>query len=275
MEGRQMTRTHLPEKAGLVPRCISRTGVNVGFAMELGHYLDLTDGVPQSERLFDLLSAFALRLDCPWTAYCSVTSDQKPQNPKRRHPMVNYPDDWQERYFEMGFEKIDPILKTGRNRVSAFRWSEIYGAASTTKSERLFFEEAAKCGLRSGVSIPLHGPGDSFAITSFAGPSDHELQSSAITYLHLAALHFHLKVARHPASHNPRSIPKLTLRELECLLWASRGKSSWEIGTIVGISQNTVNFHIRKAMGKLNTSSRTVAAIKAVNFGLMECVESK
>ncbi|MCW1412956.1 helix-turn-helix transcriptional regulator [Rhizobium sp. 1AS11] len=62
----------------------------------------------------------------------------------------------------------------------------------------------------------------------------------------------------------------LSPREKECILWVARGKSSWDIGIILGISQNTVNFHIKNVMRKLNVSTRTVAAIKAVNFGIIE-----
>jgi DNA-binding CsgD family transcriptional regulator/TolB-like protein len=61
----------------------------------------------------------------------------------------------------------------------------------------------------------------------------------------------------------------LSLREQTCLSWAAQGKSSWDIGEILAISENTVNFHIKNAMRKLETTSRTVAAIKAVQLGII------
>ncbi|ARQ13317.1 response regulator domain-containing protein (plasmid) [Rhizobium etli] len=64
--------------------------------------------------------------------------------------------------------------------------------------------------------------------------------------------------------------PDLSSRERECILWVARGKSSWDIGHILGISDNTVNFHIKNAMRKLEVSSRTVAAVKALNSGIIE-----
>ena len=39
----------------------------------------------------------------------------------------------------------------------------------------------------------------------------------------------------------------LTGRELECLEWVSHGKTSWEIGTILDLSERTVNFHLSNA----------------------------
>jgi LuxR family transcriptional activator of conjugal transfer of Ti plasmids len=62
----------------------------------------------------------------------------------------------------------------------------------------------------------------------------------------------------------------LSEREKACLLWTARGKSSWEIGRILSISENTVVFHIKNAMRKLGTSNRTLAAVKALQLGLIE-----
>jgi LuxR family transcriptional activator of conjugal transfer of Ti plasmids len=62
----------------------------------------------------------------------------------------------------------------------------------------------------------------------------------------------------------------LSRRESECLRWTAHGKSSWDIGKILSISENTVKFHIKNAMNKLGTSSRTVAVVKAIKLGLID-----
>lgn len=54
----------------------------------------------------------------------------------------------------------------------------------------------------------------------------------------------------------------LTKRERECLHWVSKGKTSWEVSTILGISERTVNFHIQNCMRKTNSSNRQHATIK-------------
>ena len=63
---------------------------------------------------------------------------------------------------------------------------------------------------------------------------------------------------------------ELSSREKACLSWTALGKSSWEIGRILSISENTVIFHIKNAMRKLGTSNRTVTAVKAIQLGLIE-----
>jgi len=39
----------------------------------------------------------------------------------------------------------------------------------------------------------------------------------------------------------------LTARELECMHWAAMGKTSWEIGSIIGLTERTINFHLARA----------------------------
>ncbi|MGZ2386106.1 helix-turn-helix domain-containing protein [Rhizobium brockwellii] len=64
--------------------------------------------------------------------------------------------------------------------------------------------------------------------------------------------------------------PRLTQREKECLSWVAKGKSSFAISRILGISEHTVHFHIKNILLKLNVSSRFVAVQKAARLGLIQ-----
>ncbi|MER8634237.1 autoinducer binding domain-containing protein [Mesorhizobium opportunistum] len=221
------------------------------IAVELGRFLDQTDGIAQSEKLFGLLSAFALNFDCLWIAYGPLTPNQKISKRLRRDSpiMLNYPDGWQERYLKMGYGRIDPIVKKSRTGAGAFRWSEVYKDASTTENERRVLDEAAMFGLRSGITVPLHRPAGSFRIMSFAQSRDHEFHNRRISYLQLTALHFHLRVTKFANWSVVKQLPNISLREKKCVLWTARGKSSREIGIILGISRNTANFQLKNVMG--------------------------
>ncbi|MBM7488009.1 DNA-binding CsgD family transcriptional regulator [Bradyrhizobium sp. USDA 3686] len=61
----------------------------------------------------------------------------------------------------------------------------------------------------------------------------------------------------------------LSEREKQCLLWVEEGKSSWAIGVILKVSENTVNFHVKNAMRKLETTSRTQCVVKARRLRLI------
>lgn len=61
----------------------------------------------------------------------------------------------------------------------------------------------------------------------------------------------------------------LTGRELQCLDWVSRGKTSWETATILGLSERTVNFHLRNACRKLDVYGRQACVARAIHLGLL------
>lgn len=244
-----------------------------GAGVEFCRYLDQTHGVALPQEMFDLLAAFAQKLDCPWIAYRPLTSGQETLEQLCRDPatMLNYPNEWQKRYFDMGYYKIDPLIKKVRHRVGALQWKDVYDDANTTEDERRIFDEAAMFGLGAGVTVPLHGPNGNLAMMSFAQSSSHDMPSKVVTYLELSALNFRLRIDKYETSRRvDREVPYLSTREKECIFWVSRGKSSFDIGAILGISENTVNFHIKNAMNKLSCSSRTVAVVKALKLGIID-----
>lgn len=61
----------------------------------------------------------------------------------------------------------------------------------------------------------------------------------------------------------------LTTRELTCLGWAAIGKTSWEMGVILGLTERTVNFHIHNACKKLQVHSRQAAITAVLQAGLL------
>jgi DNA-binding CsgD family transcriptional regulator len=63
--------------------------------------------------------------------------------------------------------------------------------------------------------------------------------------------------------------PKLSERELECLEWVSLGKTSWETGLILGVSERTINFHLLNAARKLNVYGRQAAVAIALRQNLL------
>jgi DNA-binding response OmpR family regulator len=63
---------------------------------------------------------------------------------------------------------------------------------------------------------------------------------------------------------------ELNEREVQVLTWAGRGKTSVEIGQILGLTKRTVDFHIDNARAKLGASTRTEAVGKATTGRLIE-----
>jgi len=58
-------------------------------------------------------------------------------------------------------------------------------------------------------------------------------------------------------------------RQVECLAWARQGKSSADIGRILGISGRTVDEHIAHACEVLEVRTRVQAVARAVQLGVL------
>jgi DNA-binding CsgD family transcriptional regulator len=61
---------------------------------------------------------------------------------------------------------------------------------------------------------------------------------------------------------------RLTDRQIECLRWVKAGKSSYDIGQILEISQYTVDEHIGEACARLGVRTRVQAVAVARQLGL-------
>ncbi|WP_374469593.1 helix-turn-helix transcriptional regulator [Phenylobacterium sp.] len=61
----------------------------------------------------------------------------------------------------------------------------------------------------------------------------------------------------------------LSARQLECLYWVQEGKSSRDIGAILGVSHRIVERHVFRACRKLEVRTRLQAVIRARTLGLL------
>lgn len=67
---------------------------------------------------------------------------------------------------------------------------------------------------------------------------------------------------------------RFSRREREILLWCSQGKTNWEIGQILGISENTVRFSLKRVFRKLDVTTRSAAVRTALARGVIEDLPS-
>ena len=61
----------------------------------------------------------------------------------------------------------------------------------------------------------------------------------------------------------------LSPRQTECLFWVQEGKSSRDIGIILGVSHRIVERHVFRACQKLGVKTRLQAVIRARSLGLI------
>lgn len=84
-------------------------------------------------------------------------------------------------------------------------------------------------------------------------------------------LSFYLHAAADNIWQRQQSVAKVQLstREIECLSWSAMGKTSREVGLILGISRRTVYFHLMNVSAKLEVYTTRHAISRAMSLGLL------
>lgn len=182
-----------------------------------------------------------------------------------------YHSDWRSRYVKSGMVHFDPTVAHCLKRNTPLVWSPSIFAE---KNQAEMYEEACGYGLRSGITLPMHGPNGEAGMLCFV--TDREFSTAIkidiayhlpqMTVLRDIAFETSRQFQRRYLQHN---VPTLTPKERECLTWTATGKSTWEISQILCCSEAAVNFHISNIRRKLNVTSRRSAAVKAVRLGLI------
>jgi DNA-binding CsgD family transcriptional regulator len=101
-------------------------------------------------------------------------------------------------------------------------------------------------------------------------PADPDELQRVVADLQLFAVHAQDSAMRLllPQAQQPER-PALTPRELEVLRWTMEGKTAWEAGALLGITERTVVFHVNNAMHKLGCVSKQQAVLAALRLGLI------
>jgi DNA-binding CsgD family transcriptional regulator len=147
-----------------------------------------------------------------------------------------------------------------------FRWGIGSTERNLSTAQKRLLDEASQYGIRLGFTIPVHDGHGPVAAVSFAiGQREAQFErfvTSNPRMLQLMAMYFHSHVRRKLASDLRLDGAALSAREFECLEWAARGKSAWDIGRILGISHHTAISYLNNAKAKLGVRTVVQAALR-------------
>lgn len=178
--------------------------------------------------------------------------------------LTNYPDDWQARFAARAYVTDDPIFVACQTRVLSFLWSEVPGLISLSSRQAAIFEEATGFGLRNGVSVPIHVPGEIPGSCTLAVARGDDIPREKVPIVHYVGC-FAFEAGRRLLSVRPNvGAVALTPRQIDCLVLIARGKSDWEASRILGISETTVHQHVEAAKARYGVSTRMQLVVRAL-----------
>lgn len=179
----------------------------------------------------------------------------------------NYPAGWAEWFDEQSLGKTDPVHRASNITSVGFAWSKLPEMIALTAGDRFVLELARRKGIGEGFTVPAHVPGEAHGSCSFACVPGERLAEERLALVQLVGS-FAFEAARRMRRARFADGPVvLTERQRECVMWAARGKSDWEIAKILGISPETVIEHLRHARERYGVGKRTLLAIHALFDG--------
>lgn len=180
----------------------------------------------------------------------------------------------------------EAFLETSRDNSYARRDPVHQRLAHLTKPliyDQAFYVEAgagelwemyAPFGYRTGVAVGVQMPGYRRLLLGVDReaplPKDPIKLNRMIADLQLLAVHAQDAAGRLLVSRRA-SQPEIRLppRQLEILKLTMEGKSAWVVGSLLGISENTVNYHMKQLFKLLDVSTKHQAVLKAMELGLL------
>lgn len=183
----------------------------------------------------------------------------------------NTPAAYRESFENRSDAQRDPVMQHCKRASVPIIWNQ---ETYTTIGQGEKWEVQARYGYRTGIALALHLPeGRHFFIgvdRDQALPNNSAEVTRMVADLQLFAVHAQDAALRVLLRASPQSdFPTLTPRELESLRWTMEGKTAWEVGNILGISERTAVLHVNNATHKLGCVNKHQAVLKALRFGLI------
>lgn len=172
-----------------------------------------------------------------------------------------WPEAWHLQYLAKGYKAHDPVSLHAHVSTTSFLWSDA-PVPDHPLSREVLSMAASDYGMERGFCIPIHGLHGFQAAASFTGQEFEETRDAlgAVETITAYAFGRLMRISERPAK-------SLTAREREIISWIAGGKTAWDIGVILHISENTVKKHMMSAMQKLNVSTRAQAVAESIRRG--------
>lgn len=183
----------------------------------------------------------------------------------------NYPAQWADYYDAQALGLSDPVHRASHVTSVGFCWSQMPRMIPLTAHDRRILALGREQGIGDGFTVPANVPGEARGSCSFANEEGRLIDTPMLPVAQLAGA-FGFEAARRLWSGRgdlDTDAPQLTDRQRDCVLWVARGKGDWEIGRILGVSEETVARHIKQACARYGVSKRTLLTIRTLFDGTL------
>lgn len=178
--------------------------------------------------------------------------------------------EWSERYLERGYFNSDLIIHAAIRQSAPFTWEHLDPRKFSTTAKTVFDEGRDLMKVKASLVVPMHDAQGFAGLASlfFAEGAPPQSTHKALRLISTFAMEkakelrgVELETADWDA------VCPLTPRQREALAFSAMGKTDWEIGVILGITEKTANHHFESAKRQLGVATRAQAVAVAVHRG--------
>ena len=162
-----------------------------------------------------------------------------------------------------------PNLFLARSSLASFTWTELLRLFEPIGIDRSSHELALKYGMRDGLTCPVGGR---WAVMFWSPRVLSNILTQPCRIMIFAAANFaalRLEQLAGPDVRRIRSSARLTSREVAVLRLVSTGGQTRDIAKALGLGEETIRSHLKKAETKLGVRNRTHAACEALRHALI------
>ena len=179
---------------------------------------------------------------------------------------------WGDVYAEERLSQSDIRIRRALASSAPFFLSEILGRSDVTDAERRTALLAKQNGVEESYVLPHRDADNRQYAAVLIGPG-HLIDGRYRVAAHILSSALLLSALRIEAANlggsEKSDRPALTIRQLQCLEWSRRGKSSADIGKILNLSPRTIDEHFAMACKVLEVRTRVQAVSTALALGLL------
>src|SRR5215510_5773972 len=179
------------------------------------------------------------------------------------------PIDWWTEYAAKAARGYDPGIMMAKTSLMAYTWTETMQALEPIGIDRWPYELALKHGIRDALTCCV---GQRWLVAYWSRQVLCNLLTHPLRILLIAAAGFAAARFEQVTGDDPKrfgSHPRITPRELAVLRLVSLGMASNDIAKRLGIGEETVRSHLKKAQVKLGVRNRAHAAADAIRQQLI------
>lgn len=176
---------------------------------------------------------------------------------------------WAARYIANGYGGSCQIAGEMTRYSRPYSWNDVITRRGLDDVQTRIWNEACEFGLRDGLFTPVRWDNGSYAAVVVAG-WDADLCDPFSRVLAEILSAYYCSEAKRLVRISAEPKTGLSARQRECLAWVRNGKSSSEIGDILGISGLTVDEHLAEACRKFGVRTRVQAAVEASLRGMFD-----